>query len=100
MKTSFQKEHLCKFPSFEHLLSYWKSEVLVQAHPLYQKDSDIVIGMFYDPLEYIPKHLERWLKRRELEGSPLPPGYYKVRFKVINDLFLLSEVGSKMFNIR
>jgi hypothetical protein len=44
-----------------------------------------VTGMYYDPLQYIPKHMERWLKRRELEGSPLPPGYYKIRFKVINE---------------
>ena len=54
----------------------------MEARPLYEKDSDIVIGMYYDPVFFIPKSMVRWLERRELEGKPLPPGSYDVRFKV------------------
>ena len=82
VKTGFHKADVCNFPSFEELSKYWKSDILVKAHPLYEKDTDIVNGMYYDPVEYIPRHMERWLERMELEGRPLPPGFYKVKFKV------------------
>ena len=54
----------------------------MEAEPVYEKDTDIVIGMYYDPVHFIPKNMARWLECRELEGKPLPPGSYDVRFKV------------------
>ena len=74
---------MCKFPSFESLSRYWKSEIVVPAIPMYERERDIVIGMYHDPVEFIPKHMERWLERRELERSPLPPGFYKIKIKAI-----------------
>ena len=50
---------------------------------MYERGSDIVIGMYHDPVKFIPKHMERWLERRELEGSPVYPGFYKIKIKVI-----------------
>ena len=82
VKTSFEKSSVCQFPSFESLSSYWTSHILVPSIPVQQPGTDIVIGMYYDPVNFVTKHMERWLERRELEGSPLPPGYYRVRFKV------------------
>ena len=82
VKTSFEKSSVCQFPSFESLSSYWKSQILVPSIPVHQPGSNVVIGMYYDPVDFVIKHMERWLERRELEGSPLPPGYYRVRFKV------------------
>ena len=32
-------------------------------------DPDIVNGMYYDPVEYITRHMVRWLECRELEGN-------------------------------
>ena len=53
------------------------------AIPMYERERDIVIGMYHDPVEFIPRHMERWLERRELERSLLPPGFYKIKIKVI-----------------
>ena len=74
---------MCKFPSFECLSNHWKSKIVVQALPLFEKDTEIVTGMYFDPVEYLPRYMERWLERRELEGKPLASGFYKVKFKVI-----------------
>ena len=41
----------------------------MEAKALYEKDTDIVTGMYYDPATLIPKNMERWLERRELEGK-------------------------------
>ena len=82
LKTSFRAEEVCHLPAYEKLSSYWKSEIVVQALPIYQEDSDIVIGIYHDPVKFIPNHMKRWLNRRELEGSPLPAGFYNVKFKV------------------
>ena len=73
---------MCKFPSYEDLSKHWKEKITVAAQPLYEKDSDIVNGMYYDPVMFIPKNMSRWLERRELEGNPLPPGSYNLVFKV------------------
>ena len=54
----------------------------MEAFPLFEKDTDIVIGMHYDPVDFIRKYMLRWLERMELEGTPLPPGSYDVREKV------------------
>ena len=81
IKTSFKS--ICTFPSFEVLSHHWKSEIVVEALPLYQDGSGIVIGMYHDPVAFIPNHMARWLEHRELEGSPLPGGFYKVKFKVL-----------------
>ena len=35
------------------------------------------------PVDLIPKYMERFLKRRVLEGEPVPPGEYKILFKVL-----------------
>ena len=67
---------------------YWKSKILVGVHPLYEPGSNIVNGVYYDPVEYIPRHMERWLQRRSMEGKPLPAGFYKVKFKVRDSKFL------------
>ena len=82
VKTSFSKQEVCKFPPYEDLSKHWKENITVEAMPLYEKDTDIVIGMYYDPVRFIPKNMVRWLERRELEGKPLPPGSYDLRFKV------------------
>ena len=82
MKTSFSRQEVCKFPPYEDLSRHWKENITVEARPLYEKDTNIVIGMYYDPVLFIPKSMVRWLERRELEGKPLPPGSYDVRFKV------------------
>ena len=74
---------MCKFPSFECLSNHWKSKIVVQALPLFEKATEIVTGMYFDPVEYLPRYMEHWLERRELEGSPLATGFYKVKFKVI-----------------
>ena len=58
----------------------------MEAMPLYEKDTNIVIGMYYDPVKFIPKNMVRWLERRELEEKPLPPGSYNLRFKVRSKL--------------
>ena len=87
MKGSFRKEGVCTFPSYEALSSHWKEKIVVPAHPLFEKDTDIVIGIHYDPVDFISKHMARWLERQELEGKPLPPGSYNLRFKVSLSLF-------------
>ena len=51
----------------------------MEARPLLEKDADIVIGMHYDPVDFIRKYMLRWLERMELEGILVPPGSYDVR---------------------
>ena len=82
VKTSFARQGVCRFPSYEDLSKHWKEKIVVAAQPLYEKDTDVVIGMYYDPVTFLPKNMSRWLERRELEGKPLPPGSYDLRFKV------------------
>ena len=82
VKKSFRKEGICIFPSYEALSSHWKEKIVVPSNPLFEKDTDIVIGMYYDPVSFISKHMARWLERREMEGKPLAPGSYILRFKV------------------
>jgi hypothetical protein len=65
------------------LSSHWKSKIVVEALPIYQRDSNIVTGMYHDPAQFIPNHMVRWLERKEMEGKPLSGGFYKVKFKVI-----------------
>ena len=82
IKTSFCKEKICTLPAYEKLSNHWKAKIVPEAQPLYEKNTDIINGMFYDPGDFLPRHMSRWLERRELEGFPLPPGCYKVKFKV------------------
>ena len=82
VKTSFSRENICTFPSYEKLSQHWRSNIVVEAHPVYEGDTDIINGMFFDPAEFLPRHMARWLEKRDLEGSPLPPGCYRVKFKV------------------
>ena len=92
VKTSFARQRVCKFPSYEDLSKHWKEKIIVEPQPLYEKDTDIVIGMYYDPVTFIPKNMSRWLECKELEGKPLPPGSYDLRFKVSSrvDVFIVS----------
>ena len=48
----------------------------MDARPLFEKDTDIVIGLNYDPVDFIRKYMLRWLERMELEGILLPPNYF------------------------
>ena len=73
---------MCSFPPYEDLSTHWKEKITVKAFPLFEKYTDIVIGMHYDPVDFIRKYMLRWLERMELEGTPLPPGSYDVRQKV------------------
>ena len=78
------------------LSNHWKAEILVQGLPLYQQESDTVIGMYHDPAEFIPNHMARWLKRLDMEGTLPPAGFYAVKFKVSLALFLM--IGRAEFN--
>ena len=80
LKTSFKT--ICTFPSHEELSRHWKSEIVVNALPLFQLDSDVVVGMYHDPTEFVPKHMARWLKLMDMEGRLPSPGLYSVKFKV------------------
>ena len=87
LKTSFKS--ICTLPAYEELSRHWKSDIVVNALPLFQSDSDIVVGMYHDPAEFVPKHMARWLKRMDMEESLPLPGLYSVKFKVrlCNTLF-------------
>ena len=89
LKTSFKE--ICHLPAYEELSRHWKSEIVVQAFPLYQPDSDIVVGMYHDPEEFVHKHMARWLMRMDLETRLPPPGLYSVKFKVMK--FIKNGLG-------
>ena len=55
---------------------------MCEPKPLFEHNTDVVNGMFFDPAEFIPLHMHRWLQRRDMEGMSLQPGCYRVRFKV------------------
>ena len=55
---------------------------MAEPHPLYEDDTGFVNGMYYDPIEFVSKHMARWLERRELENRSTPPGSYNIRLKV------------------
>ena len=55
--------------------------IVPEAKPLFENNTDVVNGIFFDPAEFIPLYMSRWLESRELEGLPLPPGCYKARYK-------------------
>ena len=82
IKASFSTAGICIFPAFDKLSQYWKTSIVSEPRPLFEHNTDVVNGMYYDPAEFIPLHMHRWLQSRDLEGLPLPPGCYKVRFKV------------------
>ena len=83
IKASFGREKICVLPAYDKLSQHWKAKIVPEPKPLFENNTDTVNGMFYDPADMLPWHMKRWLERRELEGLPLPPGCYKVRFKVI-----------------
>ena len=80
LKTSFKT--ICTLPSYEELSRHWKSEIVVNALPLFQPDSDVVVGMYHYPTEFVPKYMARWLNCMDMEGSLPSPGFYTVKFKV------------------
>ena len=82
IRSSFKENDLCQFPPWEALAEYWKMELLVEPKKIFQKDG-VQSGICYDPVDFIPKYLERYLKRRVLDKSPLPPGNYNILFKVL-----------------
>ena len=82
IKSSFSTAEICVFPAFDKLSQYWKNSIVCEPKPLFEHNTDIVNGMFFDPAEFIPLHMHRWLQRRDMEGMSLPPGCYKIRFKV------------------
>ena len=82
IKTSFYKQNVCSLPSYERLSQHWHSNILVEPKPIYEMGTDIINGIYFDPAEFLPKHMARWLERQELEGLPVLPGYYNVKFKV------------------
>jgi hypothetical protein len=84
----FKKNDLCQFPPWEALTQHWESELLVEPKKIFQTDG-VQSGICYDPVSFIPKYLERFLKRRALERSPLPPGDYNILFKVFSNLYVL-----------
>jgi hypothetical protein len=88
IRTSFKKNDLCQFPPWEALTQHWESELLVEPKKIFQTDG-VQSGICYDPVSFIPKYLERFLKRRALERSPLPPGDYNILFKVFSNLYVL-----------
>ena len=45
-------------------------------------NNNIQCGVVFDPTEFIPKYIVRFLKRQEMEGSAIPPGNYEVTMKV------------------
>ena len=73
---------MCSFPSYERLSEHWHNNILVDSKATYEEGTDIINGMYFDPAEFLPKYMARWLERKELEGSPLSPGYYNIKFKV------------------
>ena len=82
IKTSFKKQKVCSFPSYEQLSQHWHSNILVDPKPTFESGTDIINGMYFDPAEFLPKYMARWLEKKVLERSPIPPGYYHVKFKV------------------
>ena len=71
---------------------------MVEAHPLYEKATrDVVNGMYYDPADFLPRHMARWLEKRELEGVPLPPGCYLTKWKVRILILILYSAWSNRF---
>ena len=94
---------MCSFPSYEELSQHWHSKILVDLKPTFENGSDTINGMYADPVEFLPKHMARWLERKEFERSPIPPGYYHVKFKVLFSFPLISFSGKKWkdcYNLR
>ena len=53
------------------MVEYWKSSVLVEPKKIFQKDG-VQSGICYDPVDFIPKYMERFLKRRVIVGRSQP----------------------------
>ena len=88
IRSSFKENNLCQFPPWEALTQHWDSMLLVEPDKIFQTDG-VQSGICYDPVSFLPTYLERFIKRRALEGSRLPPGDYNILFKVYSDLFVL-----------
>ena len=83
LKTSLKKE-VYLLPHTK-LSDYWKEHIITRISFMYKdKDKKTPVGVVFNPEEFIPQYLERFLLRQELEGKPLPPGHYEVLFKVDN----------------
>ena len=66
--------------SHTSLSSYWKDMIITSIKPIF--NNNIQCGVVFDPMEFIPKYILRFLKRQEMEGNVIPPGNYEVTMKV------------------
>ena len=79
-----------ELPSWEAMSRYWKSDLLVEMHPVWR---DIpggerqFCGLVMDPREFLPLYMRRFLRSRELGGDLPEAGNYRVEFKVYTFFF-------------
>ena len=79
--------------SHEKLSQYWKEEILCPMKPIFQEEhKEIQCGVLFDPTEFIPLYLKRFLMKQEKAGNPLPPGHYEIVMKVF---FLSLKMGER-----
>ena len=81
LKTSLKNE--LYLLSHAKLSEYWKENIITTIFFMYKdKEKKFPVGVVFNPEEFIPQYLKRFLLRQELEGKPLSPGHYEVLFKV------------------
>ena len=65
------------------LSEYWKENIITSIIPINKEENaEIQSGVVFNPEEFIPHYLLRFITRQEMEGKPLSPGVYEVLMKV------------------
>ena len=73
--------------SHEKLSQFWKEELMSPIKNIYKEENrNIQCGVMFDPSEFIPHYLKRFVMKQEKAGNPLAPGHYSIVLKVFYSL--------------
>ena len=79
---------LVVLPAWEAMSRVWKIEILAEIKPIWRDvegQERQFCGVLMDPRKFLPMYMERFLRRRELDGNLPVAGNYEVEFKVTDE---------------
>ena len=74
---------LVVLPAWEAMSRVWKIEILAEIQPIWRDvegQERQFCGVLMDPRKFLPMYMERFLRRRELDGDLPVAGNYEVEW--------------------
>ena len=91
---------LVVLPAWEAMSRVWKIEILAEIQPIWRDvegQERQFCGVLMDPRKFLPMYMERFLRRRELDGNLPVAGNYEVEFKVTDNYILKGGCDAKLY---